>query len=268
MKTPHAYGLYKITGPPIGNGAYGYVFPSKNPAYDFDVAIKMVETLSNNKFRYSFVKSALREIAIANYVNKVTRYVLPKYCKVALWNKRYIGIPFRKMQCSLQQYCNRNDISDETLITIMFKTLHCLQTLHSVRIVHNDIKADNIVVNYDDRRNITDLRLCDLGLAYVQEESNVPNCDVLQAAKMFQKIANTENEEIHTFISLLKTQNISTMLENSLFDHICVGFTPQISRLKGDIYKCKELLLDNLKMIDQTVSINDLSTVLANLYEN
>lgn len=267
---PQAYGLYKITGPPIGSGQYGYVFPSKNPSYDFNVAIKIVETLHDNKFRYGIVKSAMREIALTKYVTKVTKSVIPKYCKVSLWNKKYIGIPFMKMQCSLSQYLKKkkSGINESDMIVIMFKTLHCIQTLHRVGIVHNDISAHNIVINHDRRKNILDLRLCDLGLGYVQDSENVntPNRDVYKAGEMFENILPiNSNDEIKHFISLFKHESVETLLADKIFENI--KYNTIIPQLKSNKYE-KSMLLNNLKLIDEIYTVSDFNDVLKILYTN
>ena len=158
---------YEIRGI-IGRGAMGVVFEAFDPALERTVAIKMLkpERLVSSDARSRFHREAKASASI-QHQNVVTIYAVSEFH----------GLPYIVMEylegTSLQQ---RLDLRQPIPIVDIVNYAHQLATglgaAHAKKVIHRDIKPDNIVMNPTTGL----LKITDFGLARVQDE-NYLSCE-------------------------------------------------------------------------------------------
>lgn len=93
---------------------------------------------------------------VGHYPNVVTFYG-------AFKQQSTILLVMEKCNCSLSDYMkDLVDLNENSLGKLVFQMLHSLHHLHSLRIVHRDIKADNFLIGGPNGHTV---KLCDFGLA-------------------------------------------------------------------------------------------------------
>ena len=68
---------------------------------------------------------------------------------------------------TLVDYLNNyyDQLTKDDKYAIFLKIAQAVHYCHSVGIMHRDIKLENILVNVDEKNNLTDLKLADFGFA-------------------------------------------------------------------------------------------------------
>ena len=143
-------------GPVIGEGTYGSVFKATHKASGRLVAIKKVRVGSSKEGVH---QSAVREI-------KALKELQSPYIVELLDvfpNKSSISMVFEYMEWSLEDLIRDKDktpLTPSDIKAYMKTIFQALDMVHSHKLVHRDIKPDNLLISADGR-----LKLADFGLA-------------------------------------------------------------------------------------------------------
>lgn len=139
----------------IGSGSFGEVYIAESPMKK-EIAVKLM--LVNNKQVEEEIRSEidiLKKLShdnIVNYFgcygpdNKGRLWILMDYCQ--------LGSVSDALELS------RIDPSEAQIAYILFKSLKALSYLHSKRIIHRDVKCNNILLTLDGH-----VKLCDFGVS-------------------------------------------------------------------------------------------------------
>jgi len=142
----------------IGSGSYSKVYAIDN------YAIKVIDNI---------FESAIKEIAfvcLCDHPN-IIKYIHIEYKELNDQNKWRFCIKMLKYKYTLHKIMTNIDLeNNHKRISLVIKVISLLVSavayLHSFKIIHGDIKPDNILLNLD---NSVDLVLCDFGIASFKE---------------------------------------------------------------------------------------------------
>ncbi len=135
----------------LGTGSFGDVYKC------FDVAEKRFKTFYNSKL--GIEPSFINEISITsklnhpNIVNILGMYIIN--------NKIYMYTKYA--ESNIHQMIILNMITKDNLLYLIHQIVSGIYYLHSVKVTHNDIKPENILVYYIDNKEI--VRIADFGLS-------------------------------------------------------------------------------------------------------
>ncbi|KAA6383838.1 MAG: putative CMGC family protein kinase [Streblomastix strix] len=151
----------------LGEGAYGRVYLISHPELG-EVAAKV---LINNKFDAN-------EWNIAGILNQEQAHICPYLIRYILAKQ------FKKLTIILYEYANmksltnlvkntKESISFNLLRVIMYQLLEGMKAIHSVNLIHRDIKTDNILMQCTDPNIGVLLKITDFGLTKLIQKDNL-----------------------------------------------------------------------------------------------
>lgn len=151
---------YKIIKP-LGEGSFGEVFEAENSITKKRVALKRIKKVDG---------SFKNEIKICNYLSNIPGiYNLHWYGSDAI----YKYVVFDKLGNSLKSYLNMYKCFILPTIKIIgLQVIDILRHLHSKKIVHRDLKLENLLM---DITNSKQIYLIDYGLSTLLKEDNSKN---------------------------------------------------------------------------------------------
>uniref|UniRef100_A0A3B5ALX6 Protein kinase domain-containing protein n=1 Tax=Stegastes partitus TaxID=144197 RepID=A0A3B5ALX6_9TELE len=147
----------------VGQGSFGMVAKCRNTETNNSVAVKVIRGTED------FVDSAISEIAAL----KRLRCLDSDTCNIVQWNgfffdKENICIAFELLDQSLRYYLQEEKswgLSVGELRPILHQVATALSHLHSIGVVHMDLKPDNIMI-VDRHQHPLKVKLIDFGLAH------------------------------------------------------------------------------------------------------
>eukprot|EP00357_Protocruzia_adherens_P011212 CAMPEP_0115004262 /NCGR_PEP_ID=MMETSP0216-20121206/19092_1 /TAXON_ID=223996 /ORGANISM="Protocruzia adherens, Strain Boccale" /LENGTH=816 /DNA_ID=CAMNT_0002370205 /DNA_START=390 /DNA_END=2840 /DNA_ORIENTATION=+ len=183
---------YCLTPTLLGKGNFAKVFQGKKLSCNLDVAIKVIRTTrkkSNERLPRKYLDleiKILKTLKSDNIVTLIDSFAVDKY------------------QFLILEYCNSGDLKhflqrnavftglpEATVRDFMQQISSALQTMQSHRVIHRDLKLENILVNSDDKHRIPRLKIADFGLAKFLEEENLiqTHCGtpIYEAPEMLKK---------------------------------------------------------------------------------
>ncbi|MGB7129052.1 MAG: protein kinase [Candidatus Rhabdochlamydia sp.] len=158
---PEKIGPYKIESL-LNKGGMSLLYLGLDPKTKKPLAIKV---LSPNHINHpEAVEHFLREakaISISNHPNIVKLY------GQGSWEKGlYIAMELIN-GVSLRQFIVQHSLSIRRVLDISLQVAYALQHLHSLRIIHRDVKPENILITEDG-----EVKLIDFGIAQLQDEQD------------------------------------------------------------------------------------------------
>ncbi|CAD8180828.1 unnamed protein product [Paramecium pentaurelia] len=143
----------------LGEGTYGIVTRAFDKKRGKVVAIKKLKL--DNCDDEGVPSTTIREIAILQKL-KHTNIINLLEIKYFMQEKKILLI-FESMQCDLRKYLDKNQtLSLNTIKLIIYQILLGLSFCHSRRVLHRDLKPQNILLN-----ETMTLKLADFGLSRV-----------------------------------------------------------------------------------------------------
>ena len=140
----------------LGEGSYGVVFKATDTRNNSTVALKIlkVETLEDG-----VPSTLLREISILKSISHINIVRLTDVCT----SKLPIYLAFEYLDLDLRVLLNhlKKPLNPNIVKSYAFQLLAGVNFIHSHRIIHRDIKPDNILLS----RKTGILKICDFGMA-------------------------------------------------------------------------------------------------------
>eukprot|EP00058_Branchiostoma_floridae_P020304 XP_002605794.1 hypothetical protein BRAFLDRAFT_121900 [Branchiostoma floridae] len=138
----------------LGEGSFGEVFKVRSKEDGKLYAVKR----SRERFRGEYDRK--RKIGEAYRLEKLRRHPNCVQFYKAWEERQHLYIQTELCQCSLEQYLEQqHDIPEETVWNFLVDLLSGLKHLHDHRLIHLDIKPDNIFVSNDGVCKIGDFGL-------------------------------------------------------------------------------------------------------------
>ncbi len=140
----------------LGRGGMGVVYLAKDKQLDRKVALKFLGTLvdNNEEYRQRFVREA-KTAAKINHPNIVAVYDIS-----ASQGKAYIAMEYVEGVSLFQHVQKKGKLHPREALNYMAQACSALYAMHSLGIVHRDIKPDNILIAKGGT-----VKLMDFGLA-------------------------------------------------------------------------------------------------------
>jgi serine/threonine protein kinase len=143
---------YKIKNK-LGEGSYGTVYRAIDRITNAAVALKINKISSDEE---GIPASTLREIC---FLRTLKHENIIKLQDVIL-NTSQIILVFDYMKSDLRTYIASNPIGEETIKKMLVQLLKAVHYCHSARVMHRDLKPQNILLDF-----ATNLKIADFGLA-------------------------------------------------------------------------------------------------------
>ena len=141
----------------IGTGAYGVVYKGKDTQTGMIIAIKKIKIESEQE---GIPGTALREISLLCEISHPN--VVPLLDVVAEDHKLLLIFEF--LDQDLRAFYTKGMIPEKTIKSIAFQILLGIRECHSKRIMHRDLKPQNILLSID-KTGSAQVKLADFGLA-------------------------------------------------------------------------------------------------------
>jgi len=151
----------------IGQGAYGLICAATDRQNGDTVAVKKIA----NAFEDAIdCKRTLREIRLLQHFNhenvlNLRDIMLPPPGPLDAWNDIYLALEL--MDTDLHYIIHsKQALTDDHIQYFIYQILRGLKAIHSAKVLHRDLKPNNLLVNKN-----CDLKICDFGLARGVDDS-------------------------------------------------------------------------------------------------
>lgn len=153
---------------PIGKGSFGTIYKGQNKETKEYVAIKYAKTNEYNNIIF--------ESKLYQYINRMKAKGFPKlkwYGTQTIDNVLYNYMVLELLGSPLTTLIG--SISFENALNIGIQLIERVKTLHSLNLVHRDIKPDNCLFGLPKSGKENTLYLIDLGMAkkYINDDTNM-----------------------------------------------------------------------------------------------
>jgi hypothetical protein len=170
----------------LASGMYGVVgfYYKKNSPIDKMYIVKAISykkgfdvSYDNDSIKIEVYNKLINEIVSLKRMQenncKETNFVDLCFIEVFRDDENiYIVTRFKNDTISLQKYIEQNTLTFKQIYDILLVLLNKLKIIHSLNIVHNDIKPANILVQYN-KNGIVDLSYIDYGETCLCDESDI-----------------------------------------------------------------------------------------------
>lgn len=154
---------YLISKKVLGEGATSIVKLAWSKKLNKKCAVKIVTKYKLNEASHRNLK---RELNIHRFLSEANSPTLCNLIDVTETNQHYfIFLEFVEGGDLISYIEREGKLSEPTAKSIMKRVLLSLQFIHSSNVVHRDIKAENFLLEFDDKKQVVNVKLADFGLA-------------------------------------------------------------------------------------------------------
>lgn len=154
---------YLISKKVLGEGATSIVKLAWSKKLNKKCAVKIVTKYKLNEASHRNLK---RELNIHRFLSEANSPSLCNLIDVTETNQHYfIFLEFVEGGDLISYIEREGKLSEPVTKSIMKRVLLSLQFIHSSNVVHRDIKAENFLLEFDDKKNVVNVKLADFGLA-------------------------------------------------------------------------------------------------------
>jgi len=151
----------------IGAGAYGLLCAANDKAESVTVAVKKIKDAFDDAID---CKRTLREVRLLQHfthenVLNLRDIMLPPPGAIDQWKDIYLVLEL--MDTDLHYIIHsKQALTDDHIQYFIYQILRGLKAIHSAKVLHRDLKPNNLLVNKN-----CDLKICDFGLARGVDDS-------------------------------------------------------------------------------------------------
>ena len=143
----------------LGDGTFGEIYTATTKKDSKAVVLKVIPFLSAKR-RLSF----LRESSISQKLHTQSNIISIDSC---YYNDKVGVLVMEKMDCDLLDFVMRHETLPERVCKVIFKEVcKALYQCHSNGISHLDIKPDNILLKFNEQRQVNSVKLADFGFSF------------------------------------------------------------------------------------------------------
>ena len=145
----------------IGAGAYGLLCAANDKRDNTTVAVKKIKDAFEDAID---CKRTLREVRLLQHfahenVLNLRDIMLPPAGVISDWKDIYLVLEL--MDTDLHYIIHsKQSLTDDHIQYFIYQILRGLKAIHSAKVLHRDLKPNNLLVNKN-----CDLKICDFGLA-------------------------------------------------------------------------------------------------------
>lgn len=144
---------------PLGEGGFGRVYLARQPAFDRDVAIKLIAATGiKEDIARRFERECRAVGALSGHPNIVTLYD----CGVTRWGRPYIVMEHMAGGSLAQKLNDAGPMEWAEAVDKTIKIASALETAHRAGILHRDIKPENLLLS-----SYGEPKLADFGVASI-----------------------------------------------------------------------------------------------------
>lgn len=140
----------------IGEGTYGVVYKARDKLTNDIVAVKKIRLDHEDE---GLPSTAVREISLLKSLSHPNVVQL----REVVSGENKLQLVFDFVDCDLKKYMEGITLPEESVKAIIYQLLLSLEYCHANRVIHRDLKPQNILVERDTLR----VKLADFGLARV-----------------------------------------------------------------------------------------------------
>jgi serine/threonine protein kinase len=218
--------------PEVGKGGFGKVYKGKYQ--DNDVAIKKLTNLkkANEKELIEGLKDIINEIRVME-VCKNDRF--PKFYGVVNRKSIYLIFEFIRGETLSKAYKNMNKIDK---LSAVEQLCQILEDLHAKKVMHRDIKPDNIMVEAGNR-----VRLIDFGLARISNNTITQTCNIkISLPYMAPEVVKPTDSSAGTSKPLSISPKIDVWSCGCILSEIFSETAPWLNTCKNNIQITRSLI--------------------------
>ena len=159
---------YQIIGDRIGKGAFGSVYKAKNLATNEFVAIKVIDIDITNEEAENGIKGLINELKNMDLcTNNNKNHYSVQYYEYFQYKKEFVIVMELCDDNLFRIWKKRNKgFKPEEIYKIMSQLNNTFRIMVKNKIVHRDIKLENILVKYEDEQKINfSVKLTDYGIS-------------------------------------------------------------------------------------------------------
>ncbi len=250
----------------IGSGATAEVFLAENIVNGMNVALKIQnqkDEISNMDKRFELEAETLMKIQHQNVVETYDYFVFE--------DRRIIVMEYLRGKTLSEIINDRGFLNTKEIIKYGREVLSALVQIHALKVIHRDLKPDNIIINLENK-----VKLMDFGIIQTSEnqnitkQSNVIGTVQYLAPEIFKGVkANEKTEMFSVGVIFYKMVTGVTPFKGSSPEETArkiINLEPtKPSRINPDVNAFLELLIMGLLEKNPENRLPDARTVLAKL---
>ena len=182
----------------LGSGSYGQVYMAKNIVTDNLVAIKIIEKVQENM---------IDDMEIQNEINILKTLSHPNIVKIYEFYDSPINYYIVTEYCKKGELFSfiKNEYNERQLSVLFYQVFSGLVYLHEKKILHRDLKLENIMVSEIERDIVTEeeyfwIKIIDFGTAKIFEKNRVERAVIGSSYYIAPEVLNQRyNEKCDTW---------------------------------------------------------------------
>lgn len=193
-KKPDFHSQYRLEKK-LGEGGFATVYTCVSRLKELESAkthaVKIFDVKSSTESASTIRKDFRLEVQIMQQIGRHPNCV---QVHVAFEDSRFCYLIMEKCSCNiLDAFLAKRHATERELAQAFSSLLRAVDHLHSVRVVHRDIKPCNILLKDGQRDEHLDVKICDMGLAAMmpQENSAKKRCGCIPVKNGLTEICGT-----------------------------------------------------------------------------